>query len=315
MSAIMSYIAPLEGTNATFAIMANVEVSAKEKKAAINQARRHYCHRVIPRGGKAVMAMRTSVEGHFLSQHVKQDNGHFANILVSCDEDEGHFVSDKHGEYVCDHCGIVNDFEDNFVFEETNDVDDEPVDEDSYEAYEALEDDSVPTDAYMKAKDGAARIEARILAHQQAYKASLTERPADEKYAKHIARETKDRHDAVMRANKAADQRLMYEAKWRAARSAYRQARLLTAIKDGMQDAVALRAYIDECNSVFYSDLEQLKAAGRITSATVGRKTTLTYVAKDAPARHVPARKTETSFKEAFVNWHTEKPTSFPWKE
>lgn len=315
MSIVMSYIAPFEATSAAFGIMSNVIVSAKDNKAAINQARRHLATRVIPRMGRSSgLSDRTSAAGRILSKHVLKATGHFANERVTC-ECGGHFVADKHGNYVCSVCGIVEDFQGIKApaiepLDFNDDEEEEVSDEDDFD-YGAVTEERVTS----KARDGASALEARLARHQAAWKAALAERPSDEQRAKDSAHEAKDRHKAVLRANRASDQVLTYQGKWQEAQRHYRLRRILAAIREGMADTSSLRKHIGASNNAFYADIEQLKADGRVTSVVEGRKQTLTIVAREAPARRVPARKYETSFREARVNWHTEQQTSFPWKE
>lgn len=293
MSIVMSYIAPIEASTAAFGIMTNVEVSAKDRKAAINQARRHLAARVIPRMGKATLSMRTSSKGRILSKHIEAGE-HFVNEKIVCDCG-GHFVADKHGDYVCNDCGAVNAFEDNFnmsTFEE----DDEPLEDTTYE-----DGDSSPeADDYTKAKDGAVILEARLDEHLAAWKAEKSKRPEDEQYAKFVAQERKARHDAVMKANRTGIQKLLYEGKWNKAQKEYRLRRIMAAIKDGVQEPIIIRDFLGMDN-LLYEDIKTLKADERIISVTAGRRTTLSLVDIPAEPRLVPFRAFETSFREAIV--------------
>lgn len=314
MSAIIGIIKPFVVENGPeFGIIATVPATKNEMNAAMNQARRHFVTRIIPRGGKAILAMRTSTEGRILDKHIKQDDGHFVNETVVCDCG-GDFVADKHGEYVCNNCGLINAFEDNFTFEDSEE-DDEPLeDEESVEDFESGTEVHEHNDAYNKQKDGAVALEARLKEHQESWKASKTSRPADEQYAKFLAHERKARHDEVVKANRVRSQRNLYENKWESARRAYRQYRILALVKSGMTNSAIVRETMNCSNNAFYGDIEDLTKTGRLTSEQKGRITTLTYIAKKAPARRVPVRKTETSFKEVVVFKHTEVPTFYTWK-
>lgn len=262
---------------------------------------------LIPQMGKSIMHDTPSRLG-YLARHVKQDNGTYRNIKVTCPEVYkdgivcgGNYLPDTQGNYVCTECGIVyeneqNDVPDEYDADGTEEYEYKYTEETEEELKEDYRQNRPVKDQYeLGGKETRQDIQDRLAEKQSAWKKALEAMPCDEAKAKQKAHDTHMTHEECVKTNQEAkkdrkrvdEQRDLYKYKWQAGKMRYAMRCILAVVKNGVTnktnviDRLARVVSKQTCKNY----IAHLVKTGRLTEVVINRHTTLGIVPVIRPVR------------------------------